>query len=205
MTEHNSNRKGLFIVFEGIDGTGKTTQVEMLARVLEQQGMKVVATREPTDGQYGLKIRELFQDRSSVTPEQELKLFIDDRREHVREVIAPALAADKVVLTDRYYFSTAAYQGAVGHDPQMIIRENEKFAPIPDLVIILDAPVAVGVHRVQKIRGETLNDFEQESMLKKVAAIFATLDADYIRRVDCTGDAATVHGLVWDQVKKLIG
>jgi dTMP kinase len=204
MTKHNSNRKGLFIAFEGIDGTGKTTQIEMLASVLESQGMTVVATREPTDGQYGRKIRALFQDRSSVTPEEELKLFIDDRREHVREIIAPALADGKVVLTDRYYFSTAAYQGAVGHDPQMILRENEKFAPIPDLVIILDAPVAVGVHRVQKIRGEALNDFEQESMLNKVAEIFATLEGDNIRRVDCTGDAATVHGLVLDQVKELI-
>ncbi|HIJ78232.1 MAG: dTMP kinase [Desulfobulbaceae bacterium] len=203
MTKHNRNRKGLFVVFEGIDGTGKTTQIEMLARVLEQKGMTVVATREPTDGQYGQKIRKLFQDRSSATPEQELQLFMDDRREHVREVVAPALAAGQVVLCDRYYFSTAAYQGAAGHDPRTIIAENEKFAPIPDLVIILEAPVAVGVHRVQKLRGEILNDFEQESMLDKVAAIFADLEGDYIRRVDCTGDAATVHRLVLDQVAEL--
>lgn len=111
-------RKGLLIAFEGIDGTGKTTQIELLAEILRQRGLSVVATREPTDGQYGRKIRELYKNRKSVTPEEELALFLDDRREHVAQVIAPALASGKVVLTDRYYYSTAAYQGAAGHDPQ---------------------------------------------------------------------------------------
>ncbi|MFH1020630.1 MAG: dTMP kinase [Pseudomonadota bacterium] len=196
-------RKGFFIAFEGIDGTGKTTQIELLAEVLRQRGLSVVATREPTDGQYGRKIRELYKNRKSVTPEEELALFLDDRREHVAQVIAPALACGQVVLTDRYYYSTAAYQGAAGHDPQKIIAANELFAPVPDMVIMLEAPVSLGVHRVQKLRGETLNDFEQEETLARVAGIFAGLKDANIRRIDGTGSAEAVHALVMEKVAGL--
>jgi len=197
-------RKGLLIAFEGIDGTGKTTQMEMLAEALRQRGLRVVATREPTDGQYGRKIRELYKNRKSVTPEEELALFLDDRREHVALIIAPALASGQVVLTDRYYYSTAAYQGAAGHDPQKIIAANELFAPVPDMVIMLEAPVSLGVHRVQKIRGESLNDFEQEEALARVARIFADLKGGNIRRIDGTGTAEAVHALVVKNVSELL-
>lgn len=196
-------RKGWLIAFEGIDGTGKTTQIALLAEALRQRGLSVVVTREPTDGQYGRKIRELYKNRKSVTPEEELTLFLDDRREHVAQVIAPALAKGQVVLTDRYYYSTAAYQGAAGHDPQKIIAANELFAPVPDMVIMLEAPVSLGVHRVQKLRGETLNDFEQEGALARVADIFAGLTGANIRRIDGTADAQAVHALVMAAVVEL--
>ena len=196
-------KKGLLIAFEGIDGTGKTTQIELLAEVLRQRGLSVVATREPTDGQYGRKIRELYKNRKSVTPEEELALFLADRREHVAQVIAPALACGQVVLTDRYYYSTAAYQGAAGHDPQKIIAANELFAPMPDMVIIIEVPVSLGIYRVRNFRGETLNDFEQEETLARVAAIFADLKASNIRRIDGTGSAETVHALIMENVTEL--
>jgi dTMP kinase len=196
-------KKGLLIAFEGIDGTGKTTQIELLAEVLRQRGLSVVATREPTDGQYGRKIRELYKNRKSVTPEEELALFLADRREHVAQVIAPALACGQVVLTDRYYYSTAAYQGAAGHDPQKIIAANELFAPMPDMVIIIEVPVSLGIHRVRNFRGEALNDFEQEETLARVAAIFADLKAPNIRRIDGTGSAETVHALIMENVTEL--
>lgn len=196
-------KKGWLIAFEGIDGTGKTTQITLLAEVLRQRGLRVVATKEPTDGQYGSKIRELYKNRKSVTPEEELALFLDDRREHVVQVIAPALACGQVVLTDRYYYSTAAYQGAAGHDPQKIIMANELFAPVPDMVIILDAPVSLGMHRVQKLRGDILNDFEQEETLIRVARIFADLKGGNIRHLDGTGDAATVHALIMKNITEL--
>jgi len=126
--EAGKHRAGLLIAFEGIDGTGKTTQIRLLAEKLTARGHRVVATREPTDGKYGRKIRELFTKRHHVSAQEELDLFIADRKEHVREVIAPALAAGKIVLTDRYYFSTAAYQGAAGQDPEKIIKLNQAFA-----------------------------------------------------------------------------
>lgn len=193
-------KKGVLIAFEGIDGTGKSTQIKLLAEALRRRGLSVVATREPTDGLYGRKIRELYQNRDSVTPEEELALFINDRREHVAQVIAPALACGQVVLTDRYYYSTAAYQGAAGHDPQKILAANELFAPVPDMVIMLEAPVSLGVRRVRELRGESLNDFEQEESLAKVAAIFAGLKEANIRRIDGSGSAEAVHAQVMENL-----
>ncbi len=197
-------KKGLLIAFEGIDGTGKTTQIRLLAEALRGRGLRVVETREPTDGTYGQEIRRLYKNRNSVTPEEELALFVADRREHVRQVIAPALAEGRVVLTDRYYFSTAAYQGAAGMDPGKIIAENEAFAPRPDLVLLLEIPVSLGIHRVEKVRGETLNDFEQAGVLARVAEIFAGLKGEYLRRIDGSGDAPDVHARIMAQVAPLL-
>lgn len=196
--------KGLLIAFEGIDGTGKSTQIRLLAERLRGEGASVLATREPTDGQYGRRIRGLFTNRASVTPEEELALFVADRREHVEEVIAPALARGTIVLTDRYYFSTAAYQGARGQDPQRIIAENEAFAPAPDLVLLLAAAPAVGVHRVQHSRQETLNDFEQEQGLARVAAIFDHFHQPFIRRIDGARSIEEVQAAVWAAVAPLL-
>jgi dTMP kinase len=83
-----------------------------------------------------------------LSPEDELLYFLNDRRQHVEETIAPALAAGKVVILDRYYFSTMAYQGARGFDPVEIRRMNEEFAPVPDLLLILDLDVDTAHHRI---------------------------------------------------------
>lgn len=198
------DRRGLLIVFEGIDGTGKSTQLRLLAERLHDLGLPVVATREPTDGQYGRKIRALFSNRASVSPAEELALFIADRREHVEQVIAPSLEHGTMVLTDRYYFSTAAYQGALGHDPQAIIAANETFAPVPDLVLLLTAAPAVGVQRVQQLRQETLNDFEQEQELARVAAIFDRFEQPFIRRIAADQPVEAVAAGVWNAVAPLL-
>ncbi len=202
-TDHEKSRRGLLIAFEGIDGTGKTTQIRLLAEALKEKGYGVIATCEPTNGPYGKKIRQLFLKRHTVSREEELALFVADRRQHVNEVIEPALDSGKIVLTDRYYLSTAAYQGAAGGDPEEIIRQNEDFAPVPDLVILLVAPVVLGVHRVQKLRNESLNDFEQEQGLEKVAAVFARLDRGYIKRLDATQSVEEVHRGVMMYVDQL--
>ena len=199
-----SNRGGLLIAFEGIDGTGKTTQINLLSDKLTDKGYQVVATREPTDGQYGRKIRELFTKRHHVSVEEELDLFMADRREHVREVIEPALAAGKIVLTDRYYFSTAAYQGAAGQDPDKIIQLNEAFAPVPDLVLLLVVPTEVGVHRIKTLRNETPNDFEKQSSLERVSAVFADLNRDFIKRLDGTQPVDEVHKGIVAYVEALL-
>lgn len=195
---------GRLIAFEGIDGTGKSTQVRLLAEELARRGHEVVQTREPTDGPYGQRIRALYQDRDSVTREEELELFINDRREHVAQVILPALAAGKVVITDRYYYSTAAYQGAAGLDPGEILLANEAFAPQPDLVLILELDPAIGVDRIQNLRNENLNAFEQEEGLARVAAVFDRLEGEHIHRVDGSGSVAQVSGAVLRQVEELL-
>ncbi|MEN8135241.1 MAG: dTMP kinase [Thermodesulfobacteriota bacterium] len=197
-------KQGLLIAFEGIDGTGKSTQIGLLAEYLATRGYAVVTTMEPTDGPYGRKIRSLFASRHRLTPDEELGLFMADRREHVRELLIPALAEGKVVLTDRYYLSTAAYQGAAGHDPDLILADNEKFAPRPDLVVLLTLTPAESVHRIKNLRGESLNDFEQEDVLAKVAAVFAGFKMDYITRIDAAISPDKVHKEVVAKVDEML-
>lgn len=195
--------KGLFIAFEGIDGTGKSTQLTLLAEYLRSLRYEVVETREPTDGPFGRQIRELYIDRGRCTPEEELELFIRDRKEHVAAVIAPALAAGKVVLTDRYYFSTAAYQGAAGCDPEKIFTANN-FAPEPDMVVLLTMAPEVSVQRIEQMRGESLNDFEQLGQLHKVAELFTSFTQDCIVRIDATRPVAQVQDDIREAVQPLL-
>lgn len=197
-------KQGILIAFEGIDGTGKSTQVKMLAGYLRKKGYEVVETFEPTNGPYGKRIRANFSNRDTVSKEEELELFLSDRKEHVDQLIKPALLTGKVVITDRYYFSTAAYQGAVGFDPDEIIRKNEKFAPVPDIVFLLEAPVSVGIERIENSRGEELNAFEQEENLRKVAEIFSKLKGDNIIRVDGARPPEEVHSAIADIFTKVI-
>lgn len=188
--------RGRLIAFEGIDGTGKSTQIAMLAEALRHDGAEVVTTREPTNGVYGQQIRALYQNRAAVSREQELDLFLADRRQHVEGLIIPGLAQGKVILTDRYYLSTAAYQGALGFDPELIMRRNEAFAPVPDLVILIELAPEQAVMRIQHYRQESLNHFEQEEGLRQVAEVFRSLDRDYIKRVDGAQDINALHALI---------
>ncbi len=195
--------RGLLIAFEGIDGTGKSTQIRLLADYLRRQGCEVIETREPTDGPYGLKIRQLYMNRKNCTPEEELELFIQDRRQHVDEVIGPALAQGKIVLTDRYYFSTAAYQGAAGMDPDLIFRAHD-FAPRPDLVVLLVMEPEKSVQRIEQLRGEQLNDFEQVEQLRKVAGLFASFTDDCILRVNGAAPIEQVQREIQKGVQALV-
>ncbi|MCL1980678.1 MAG: dTMP kinase [Proteobacteria bacterium] len=196
-------QSGLLIAFEGIDGTGKSTHLSLLAAFLRGQGRKVVETREPTDGPHGQRIRALFRNRKQVSPEQELELFLLDRRQHVAECIHPALAQGAIVLTDRYYFSTAAYQGAAGCDPAQVFARHD-FAPEPDLVLLLTLPVAEGVLRIRTQRGETPNDFEQQEQLEKVAALFASFPHSCIVRISAARSLAEVQSSIRAAVQKLL-
>ncbi len=190
--------KGQLIAFEGIDGTGKSTQIKLLAEFLRGQGRRVVLTREPTDSMYGRRIRELYVSRDSTTPEEELELFLQDRQLHVRELIKPELAAGSVVLTDRYYYSTAAYQGANGLDPQDILARN-RFAPRPDLVILLTMPPELSAERISS-RGGQLNAFEQLDTLRRVAELFASFSDPWICRIDAVQPVTSVR----DQIRNAL-
>ena len=195
--------RGLLIAFEGIDGTGKSTQIRLLADYLRRQGCEVIETREPTDGPYGRKIRQLYMNRKNCTPEEELELFIQDRRQHVDEVIGPALDQGKIVLTDRYYFSTAAYQGAAGMDPDLIFAAHD-FAPRPDLVVLLVMEPEKSVQRIEQLRGEQLNDFEQVEQLRKVADLFASFTDDCILRVNGAAPIKQVQQEIQKGVQPLV-
>jgi len=175
--------KGIFIVIEGIDGTGKSTQCKRLAQWFRSRGREVVLSREPTDGPWGKKLRESASS-GRLSPEEEVEFFLKDRREHVETTIQPALAEGKVVILDRYYFSMMAYQGARGVDPIEIRRRNEEFAPRPNLLLILDLSIESAHGRIGA-RGDTTNEFEQRDTLTRCREIFLSLrDEPFVRVID---------------------
>jgi len=200
---HHRICRGLFIVFEGIDGAGKTTQVRLLDEHLRQAGYDVVCLKEPTEGPWGQKLRQLAQlGRQEISPATELEWFLQDRHEDVEHNIQPALARRQIVVLDRYYFSTMAYQGALQLDPEEIRARNEAFAPPPDLLFLLHLPAAQGWQRVRQ-RG-MLSHFERLDYLERVAAIFGAMDFPYLRRIDATADPLTMQEHIWQEVVGLL-
>lgn len=163
--------RGFLISIEGIDGTGKTTQVHLLKEWFERKGKAVIALKEPTQGRYGREIAKLAQSGKLDDLEKEVRLFMMDRREDVEENILPALEAGKVVIMDRYYHSNMAYQGARGLRPEKIKEANEEFSPRPDLIIVLDFDPSKCMQRVFA-RKNIVKHFENEAYLKKVRQIF---------------------------------
>ena len=194
------NPPGFLLVLEGIDGSGKSTLARHLAAWLRESGREVITSREPTDGPHGTALRQSAK-TGRLSLEAELDLFQKDRTEHVATLIAPALHRGAVVILDRYYFSTAAYQGARGLDPQAIIAANEKFAPVPDLVLLLDLDPAAGAARIQR-RGDALDDFESLDYQREVRRLFLSLDRPFIHRVDATRDAESVFQNARAQIER---
>lgn len=194
--------KGVLIAGEGIDGAGKSTHMKILAEFLAQGGREVVQLREPTQGFWGQKIRKLLTEgRDGVSPEEELEWFINDRREDVEQNIRPALDRGAVVVIDRYYYSTAAYQGALGFDPQAIIRDNEAFAPRPDLVLLFHIDPEEGLKRISASR-EGFSSFEKLEYLKKVQAHFESFSGPHIKRVEA---GRTMEEVAEDVREKVTG
>jgi len=196
--------KGKLIIFEGTDGTGKSTQLKLLATALQKKGLPVVSSFEPTNGFYGQQIRKLSTNRQDTTLEEELEFFLSDRKEHVDTIIAPALASGKTVLCDRYYLSTMAYQGAAGLDPAAIFKKNA-FAPTPDLALLFYAPIETGVTRITEARGDTLNDFEKKEYLAQVAVQFEKMNLPFIQRIDANRPIEVIHTDVLHFVQELPG
>lgn len=198
------NSPGRLIVVEGIDGAGKSTQVRRLAEALTAAGRTVVTSREPTDGPWGRKLRASAES-TRLSLADELHAFIEDRKQHVAEVIRPALAAGAIVLLDRYYFSTMAYQGARGADVAEIRRANEAIAPRPDLVLLVDFDPQTALTRIRESRGDVPNEFEQLDQLRAIRKIFLdTAAADKtFRIIDGHGTADEVSARLWTAVDAL--
>jgi dTMP kinase len=179
-------KRGTLIAFEGLDGCGKSTQLELLAAELRAAGREVLSTKEPTDGEMGQRIRAMARSGEVVAAEEELRWFVLDRREHVRDEIEPALAAGRVVLTDRYTLSSVAYQGARGLDPSEILLASEADFPLPDLALVFELDADAGLARVKARGGVAEPSFEQGDFLRKAEKIFESLERPYIERVDAS-------------------
>lgn len=195
--------RGTLIVFEGIDGCGKSTQLQRVAEALRARGLDPVVTREPTEGPWGRKIRAMATGEP-VAPETELDWFFEDRREHMRDVVRPALASGRVVLSDRSYLSTVAYQGARGLDPTRILAESEAEFERPDLVLLFVLPARVGLARVEARGGTHEPVFENLPFQERVAALFDSLEVDGLVRIDADRDAAEVEAEVWAAVAPVL-
>src|SRR4051794_11632799 len=139
--------QGCLIAVEGIDGAGKTTQVEMLARFFSAVGESVLKSKEPTDGVWGQKIR-LSAAKGRMSLDEELNAFVEDRKEHLRDTIRPALAAGKTVILDRYFYSTIAYQGARSGDTATLATKVAEGVPEADAVVLLDVTPELGLARI---------------------------------------------------------
>ena len=197
-------KRGILIIFEGIDGTGKSTQCGLLEKSLSKMQVPNIALAEPTRGTWGMKIRRLLSDgRQGISPQEELSWFINDRKEDIEKNIMPALKEHKVVLMDRYYFSTAAYQGALGMDPDQIRLENEKFAPIPDRVLIFLASPEKCLERIESSRDQK-SAFEKLDYLKNVQEIFKSFNGPSIRFIESVGSVSEVHEKVLMEIDDLL-
>lgn len=157
---------GKLIVLEGIDGAGKTTIGRFLCEQLDLRKIPCSFTREPTDGKYGRQLRERIR-RGDLSPEEELYLFVKDRKEHVENFILPEKNKGKIVVCDRYYISNCAYQGARGMDPKKILELNSTFPP-PDLIVFLDIEPEMALRR----KHELFTHFENREFLEKVREIY---------------------------------
>lgn len=183
--------RGRFIVFEGLDGAGTTTQAKLLARHLRRAGREVVLTHQPSPGPIGLQIRDalahrlLGSDGARLDPRAIAALFVADRADHLRGLIEPALAAGRDVVCDRYLYSSLAYQGAEC-DPAWVAALNAPF-PAPDVVLYLQVPIEVAAARRAARKG-TPELYEVDDFLRRVGAAYDRLaearPADSIRTLD---------------------
>lgn len=157
-----AKEKGLFVVFEGVDFSGKSTQAKRLAIKLKEQGFDVVSTWEPGGTRAGALIKEAIMDFSNgaLAPKTELMLFAADREQHLKEVILPALEKGQVVISDRYTWSTCAYQLARGNALKDVMFLTQ-VPVVPDLTIFLDIDYKTKRER-QKAIGRNSNRFDKE-------------------------------------------
>ncbi len=187
-TPSGDPQRGRFIVLEGIDGSGKTTQVGLLAAWLRESQSDVVVTQEPTDGEWGRRYRAWARNELDATPEEVLRFFVEDRREHVALVILPALARGAFIVSDRYYYSTLAYQAAHGVDRALLSERLEiDSLPQPDLALWLRLPIALAVERAASDDPEP---YENTAFLERTDAEYARLELEEVNASGTPEDVA---------------
>jgi len=201
---------GVFITFEGIDGCGKSTQLRLLASELRNRRVNVVTTREPGGTALGKRLRAALLDvKEQVDPLAELLVFAADRAHHVRMLLRPALAADKIVMSDRYADATVAYQGAGrGFSPELI-KEIVQLATeglTPDLTLLFDLSVAESAVRTRRRMAAKHSDrLDSEDVqfhgrVREAYLEIAEANPDRVRVIDARGSVQQTQRLVMDIV-----
>lgn len=201
---------GHLFVIEGIDGAGKTTVCDRIISILRRSGHEVVKLREPTDeNPYGLEIRKRSP-KGELSPKEELELFIRDREWNVNNRILPALRNGVIVLLDRYFFATGAYQSvSTGIDWRIILERNRTKidAPEPELVFILDIAADEGLKRISGSGREINLQFEKLERLVRVRNAYLEMaqeDTGRYRVIDATMPLPKVVEIVLDEIQSII-
>jgi dTMP kinase len=205
-TNPPSDARGCFVVFEGIEGAGKSTQVARLAAALRARGHRVSTTREPGGTPFGTQVRRLVMHATDAPPAPmaELLLYLADRAQHLEEVIRPALARGEVVLCDRFSGSTIAYQGyGRGLDVAMVTQLDAavRSGLWPDLTILLDCAVAAGLQRAtgdDRLQRESLAFHER---VQRGFHCLANADPTW-QRIPTDGDVDSVAARVLEAVAR---
>jgi dTMP kinase len=166
-----NNYLGKFIVIEGLDGSGKSAQVDLVIDYLKEKNREVVVTKEPTtDSEAGRKIKQALRKEIIVEPLELQGLYVQDRKEHLENKVIPALKDGKFVVSSRYAFSTFAYGYSDGLEVDLLVELNKEFL-LPDLTIIVDVNPESCVKRIEN-RGEPKELFEEKEKLTKVNEIY---------------------------------
>jgi dTMP kinase len=204
-------KKGMFITFEGPEGSGKSTQIRLLSEALKRRAMKVTVTREPGGSAVGKAIRRLLLNSPiKPSPDAELLLFLADRADHVASVIRPALERGEIVLCDRYEDSTFAYQGG-GRGlslPRLRRLNHEATGGLkPHLTILLDLPAEVGLARAGKREGGKKDRMEKERLafhrrVRSSFRAFAEKEPKRFKVLDATKDVGSLADEIWKAVDK---
>jgi len=193
--------KGKFIVFEGLDGSGQSTQGQLLKNYLEKdKEVPVILTKEPTnEPPIGSLIRQILKKEISVSPAALQLLFCADRSEHLEKVIKPALEKDEYVISDRYFYSTIAY-GSLDLNIDWLIEMNKSFL-IPDIVFLLKVRPRICMERIDKNRGQW-EFFEESEKLEKVWQTYKVLSRRFSNIKIIDGEKSIKE--VFEEVKSKI-
>ena len=194
----------MFIVIDGPDGVGKSTQVKMLANHMREKYKRaVVELSEPTkESDAGIAIRESIENKRRLEPIIEATFFIEDRRYDVQKRILPALKKNKTVVLDRYYFSTIAYQSALGIPPEELYEMQMNFIIEPDLVFILHCPIDTAKKRINE-RGEQ-DVMEQSDYQVRVDEIFRGFTSDHMFHIEADKPIDEVHAEIVEKTDTFI-
>lgn len=196
--------RGRLVVFEGIDGAGKSTQIKLLTQYLRGQGLEVMTDFEPTRGKWGMKVRRAALAGERLSIGEEIDCLLQDRREHVREVIEPALERGCWVLLDRYYLSMMAYQGACGVSVEDIREWNEAFATVPDVAFWLDISPELAMQRMNE-RGNGHDAFENEPFLQACYEIYSAMEMPWFHRVEADGSVTETQARIREILRRELG
>ncbi len=194
----------MFIAFEGLDGSGSTTQSKLLVKRLEEAGHPAIHTKEPTDGTpIGKLIREALQHQWSCSSEGLQLLFSADRAEHLKQVIQPALENEKIVVTDRYMMSTLAY-GGLSVEMDWLKELNKKFIQ-PELTLLFKLDPEICIERIHK-RGDAFELFEEKEKLEMIWKQYekASLHFKNVHVMDANRPIEAISKEVWSIVHPLI-